>query len=195
MGRDKAQLRLQGQTFVTRIADALSPIVSQTSLVSAKLESAQLSLPLVADIYRDRGALGGLHAALVACRAAWLAVVSCDLPFVSSTLFERLVSLRRADTDAIVPLQADGRAQPLCALYRCETCLPVVERLLQRDELRPRVLLQQIRTRWVAPDELADLDQAELFFINVNTPADYALARLHAGDQGGKDESSTMSDE
>jgi molybdopterin-guanine dinucleotide biosynthesis protein A len=38
------------------------------------------------------------------------------------------------------------------------------------------VLLQQVRTRRVAFDELADLPGARLFFANVNTPAEYEEA-------------------
>jgi molybdopterin-guanine dinucleotide biosynthesis protein A len=54
--------------------------------------------------------------------------------------------------------------------------LSAAERLLRAGELRPRVLLNEVRTRWVEPSELADLPDSARFFTNVNTPADYALA-------------------
>ncbi|HLL77458.1 MAG TPA: molybdenum cofactor guanylyltransferase, partial [Pyrinomonadaceae bacterium] len=121
-------------------------------------------------------ALGGLHAALESCRAPWAAVVSCDLPFVTAELFARLASLRDTIFDAVAPRQEDGRAQPLCALYARDHCLRAAERLLRAGERRPRVLLAEARTRWITPDELADLPSSARFFTNVNTPADYALA-------------------
>jgi hypothetical protein len=31
-----------------------------------------------------------------------------------------------------------------------------------------------VRTRWIAFDELADLEGSESFFYNINTPEDYA---------------------
>ena len=40
-----------------------------------------------------------------------------------------------------------------------------------------KVLLARVRTRWVAFEELADLDGAGLFFMNVNTPEEYERAR------------------
>jgi molybdopterin-guanine dinucleotide biosynthesis protein A len=178
MGRDKARLYLGGHTFVERIAGSLHSIATQVSIVSARPESRELNLPVVVDIHRDCGALGGLHAALLACRATWAAVVSCDLPFVTGELFSRLASFRRAsEFDAIAPVQPDGRAQPLCALYARDACLEHAERLLRANERRPRVMLQQARTRWVVPSELADLKDAELFFRNINTPEDYEQAR------------------
>lgn len=182
MGTDKSRLLLGKQTFVERIAEALHSIATRISVVSARPESRELSLPVVADVYRNCGALGGLHAALAACRAPWAMVVSCDLPFVTGELFVRLAALRDETTDAVAPRQSDGRPQPLCALYERKPCLELTERLLQEGERRPRVLLQQLRTRWVAPAELADLKDAELFFLNVNTPADYRAARQRSGE-------------
>jgi molybdopterin-guanine dinucleotide biosynthesis protein A len=180
MGTDKARLLLGGTAFVERIAGALRLIAPDISVVSARPEKFDAGLPVVSDIHRDCGALGGLHAALKACRAPWAAIVSCDLPFVTGELFARLRALRTSETDAVSPVQPDGRPQPLCALYSPAGCLARVERLLREGERRPRALLQQVRTRWVAPAELSDLRDAELFFMNVNTPEDYRHARACA---------------
>ncbi len=182
MGQDKARLRLGDETFVARIAHALGAITAQVSLVSARPDSAGLSLPVVPDLFPDCGALGGLHAALAACCAPWAAVVSCDLPFVTRALWQRLATLRAHEFDVVAPVQADGRAQPLCALYAPAACLARSEQMLRTGELRPRRLLQQVRTRWVAPAELIDLTDAELLFMNINTPADYNAARLKVRD-------------
>jgi len=168
---------LEGHTFVERIAEALRPITPNISLVSARPGSFGARLPVVADIQRDCGALGGIHAALSACRAPWAAIVSCDLPFVTGELFLRLKDFCDEETDAVAPLQPDGRPQPLCALYSPARCLELVEQLLREGERRPRVLLRQAHTRWVVPAELADLPDAGLFFMNVNTPEDYERAR------------------
>lgn len=173
MGTDKARLLLDGRTFIERIARALGAITTKLTVVSARPDSFELSLPVVADVYLNCGALGGLHAALQACREPWAAIVSCDLPFVTGELFARLSVLRAEDTDAVAPVQPDGRPQPLCALYSPARCLVLADELLKAGERRPRVLLRQLRTRWVAPAELADLHDAELFFMNVNTPEDY----------------------
>jgi molybdopterin-guanine dinucleotide biosynthesis protein A len=182
MGTEKARLSLGGLTFIERIAGALRAITPDLRAVSARTESFNLNLPVVPDIHHDCGALGGLHAALRACRAPWAAIVSCDLPFVTGELFVRLCELRTQETDAVAPLQTDGRPQPLCALYSPAGCLERVERLLQEGERRPRALLRQVRTRWVAHTELDDLRDAGLFFMNVNTPEDYSSALERVGE-------------
>jgi molybdopterin-guanine dinucleotide biosynthesis protein A len=177
MGEDKSLLRLGERSFVEIITDALRPVASRVSLVSLRPGAAAHGLPVIADVFESRGAIGGLHAALAACKARWALVVSCDLPFVTTELFTRLASLRGDETDAVAPLQNDGRQQPLCALYAATTCRAVAEELIRADELRPRELLRRVRTRWAAFDELSDLAGSSLFFRNVNTPDDYRQAR------------------
>jgi molybdopterin-guanine dinucleotide biosynthesis protein A len=180
MGTDKSRLMLEGRTFIERIAGALRAIAPEISLVSARAQDFGASWPVIADIHHGCGALGGIHAALSVCRAPWAAIVSCDLPFVTGELFRRLKDFSDKDTDAVAPRQSDGRPQPLCALYSPARCLELVEQFIRLDERRPRILLRQVRTRWVAPTELADLPDAALFFMNVNTPEDYEHAREHA---------------
>lgn len=176
MGRDKARLRLGESTFVERIAGEIAHITERVSVVGAKEAMRGWPLPCVPDIHEGWGALGGLHAALAACRAPWTAVVACDLPFVTGELLARLIKMRNG-FDAVVPVQKDGRKQPLCAIYRTAVCCERAEELILSGERRPRALLSSIRTRLVAPEEFSDLEGATLFFMNVNTPEDYALAR------------------
>lgn len=169
MGTDKSQLLLEDQTFVKRIAATLLTVTNSVRLVGGQENS---GLPAVADVYPHWGALGGLHAALSACRSEWAIVVACDLPFVTSDLFQRLASLR-ANHDAVVPVQPDGRPQPLAAMYRADPCAQRATGLIEAGRRRPLDLLQSINTRWVEFAEIANIAQAERFFVNINTPEDY----------------------
>ena len=176
MGEDKALLRLGGELFVGRAARALGAVAGRVRVVSSRHEAAAHGLEVLPDLYEGRGALGGVHAALAACEAPWAAVLSCDLPFVTGELLARLASFRASSADAVAPTQEDGRPQPLCAFYARDPCLRMAEDLIRAGELRPRAMLGQVRTRWVAFEELEDLEGAGLFFRNVNTPEDYRRA-------------------
>jgi molybdopterin-guanine dinucleotide biosynthesis protein A len=173
MGADKSQLLLNGQTLTQRIAEALLKVAGTVTIVGRSIADPQLKG--IEDVYPQWGALGGLHAALAACSTAWAFVVACDMPFVSAELFSRLGSFR-GDYEALAPVQPDGRPQPLCALYRVAPCLSTAEKLIQSGERRPLTLLQSVRTRWVDFAELEDLEGAGSFFVNMNTPEDYARA-------------------
>ena len=169
MGTDKSQLLIENQTFVARIADSLLTITDSVRLVGGRENS---KLAVVPDIFPQWGALGGLHAAVTACRREWAIVVACDLPFVTAELCFRLASLRE-NYDAVVPIQEDGRPQPLCAFYRAETCARWATELIEAGRRRPLDLLESVNTRRVEFAEIANLAQAERFFVNINTPEDY----------------------
>jgi len=178
MGTDKARLQFGGQTSVERIAAELRPITARVSLVGRGPAGFDPDLRIVPDTHEQWGALGGIHAALGACAADWALIVACDLPFVTRDLCSRLLTFSQPESpDAVVPIQPDGRTQPLCALYRREPCLLKAEELIGSGEHTPRALLASVKTRWVRPEELIDLPGAENFFFNVNTPQDYERAK------------------
>ncbi len=170
MGTDKSRLLIDEQTFTERIAETLLKVTDSVTVVGQLVDS--LRLKTAEDVYPQWGALGGLHAALTACKREWAIVVACDLPFVTCDLFMRLTSLR-AGHEAVVPVQLDGRPQPLSALYRTDPCQRRATELIEAGQRRPLDLLQVVNTRWVPFWEIRDLDQAGEFFVNINTPDDY----------------------
>jgi molybdopterin-guanine dinucleotide biosynthesis protein A len=175
MGTDKSRLMLEGRSFVERIAAELSPVTLSVTVVgnNPTADERQVNLPTIPDVYPQWGALGGVHAALAACSAVWALIVACDFPFVTRELFAQLRTLGE-DFDAVAPVQLDGIPQPLCALYRVESCLGRAERLIKSGERKPIALLQSVETRWVSFAELSNLGGADHFFDNINTPEDYA---------------------
>jgi molybdenum cofactor guanylyltransferase len=170
MGTDKSQLLIDDQTLLERITATLLEITDLITIVGKPPNASPL--PSVQDVYPQWGALGGLHAALTACRREWAIVVACDLPYVTSALFAHLAALR-VDHEAVVPVQNDGRPQPLAALYRIEPCRQRATELIEAGRRRPLDLLEHVNTRWVSFDEIMNLEQAERFFVNINTPEDY----------------------
>ena len=170
MGTDKSQLLIERQTFTERIAETLFELTDSVAIVGRS--PADSALPTVPDVYPQWGALGGLHAALTACKREWAIVVACDLPFVTSELFLHLADMR-LDHDAVVPVQEDGRPQPLAALYSVDPCRERATELIETGSRRPLDLLEAVKTRWVAFAEIRNLPQAERFFVNINTPKDY----------------------
>src|SRR5258705_10434172 len=106
MGTDKSQLLIGEKTFNEHIAATLLEIVETVTVVGRSLVDPRLKS--VADVYPQWGALGGLHAALNACKSDWALVVACALPFVAADLFRGLATLRGVHK-AEVPLHPDTR--------------------------------------------------------------------------------------
>jgi molybdopterin-guanine dinucleotide biosynthesis protein A len=185
MGRDKALLKLGGVTLAERAvkttAEALTP--KQIYLVAAyedqfSAEDLPKNIPVMYDIYQDLGAYGALHAALKQARSEWIFVLACDLPFVTVDLLKFMAGMIDGTFEAIVNAAPDGRLQPLCAFYKTEKYLPLIEAMLQsKDRLPPLTrLLEKVSTKTVKPLELQHLPASENFFINVNTKEDMTAA-------------------
>jgi molybdopterin-guanine dinucleotide biosynthesis protein A len=177
MGSDKSQLEYHGVTAVERIAKALQSISTRISVVGSREGARRLDFTNIPDVHERWGALGGIHAALAACELSWAAIVACDLPLIEGELLLRLRSFANESSEAVVPIQPDGRKQPLCALYQRQPCLAEAERLIESGQHTPRALLDRVKTRWVFFEEIADLQDADNFFLNVNTPEDYDLVK------------------
>jgi molybdopterin-guanine dinucleotide biosynthesis protein A len=170
MGEDKSRLVFNGKSTIEMISQAMRPVTPTIHTVGS-LQIDPSGLPDVPDLIGRWGPLGGIQAALRAAVSEQCLIVACDLPFVSADLFTRLLELS-GDSDATVPIQADGYRQALCAIYRRLPCLEAAERSIAKAEHSPRAVLDKVKTRYVPFDEISDLNQANLFFFNVNTPGD-----------------------
>lgn len=182
MGRNKAQMVIGGRKLFERSANGLTKVChGNVTLVGDMGSDFDCELPIIRDIgsespTRSRAPVIGLLTALKFAKTAWIAILACDLPFVTAESLTRLASYRSNERDAVVPVQPDGRPQTLCAFYRRETCLPIVEAMVTRGDLKMQGLLSYVRTRFVRFDEIADLPGSADFFVNVNEPEDYEKA-------------------
>jgi len=181
MGRDKATLEFAGDTLLKRTAATVHRAFpsSRITLVAADTRQANEELPVIFDVHKDRGPIGAIHAALASAQTEWVLILACDLPFVSDVLLLHLSNLVAEDVDAIVPIQRDGKPQPLCALYRVGPCREQVGQILTDDHSAPpaKAITALVRTRFVPFDQLCELPGAEKFFLNLNTPDDYRRAK------------------
>lgn len=171
MGRDKALVELNGRTLLELALTKWQGFGQSLQLSVGPERRAALApegVPAVADIYPERGPLGGLHAGLLACPTELLLLTAVDSPFVTAELAEGLLA-------AIGPADAcvytlDGRPQPLFGLYRT-TCLSTAEELLRRNENKMGLLLRRVDTVYLAAEDPAP-------FRNLNTPEELAAARF-----------------
>jgi molybdopterin-guanine dinucleotide biosynthesis protein A len=174
MERNKAALRLGDKTFVELAADALAGIAPGRVSVVGGDRNAAAGLPFVPDkiFGAEKVSIYGLYTALMACETEWAAIVACDMPFVGSELWQYLLSQITEDIDAVVPVQPDGYPQPFCALYKCRTCVPVIEEMIENGNLRLREFLSRLKVGKTEFNEISNLPRSEHFFTNINTLPD-----------------------
>jgi molybdopterin-guanine dinucleotide biosynthesis protein A len=182
MGREKATLALGGKTLVERAVSVLKVVAGEVLTVGGNEVAGVPAIPDLAGGGPKKGkaSIFGLQAALVHARTEWAAVLACDLPFVTADLFGLLTSVARSSGDhveAVVPMQPDGKLQPLAAIYRPGACLKAIEAMIAGGDMRLHELVGRVDSKVVLPRTFAGLDPDGLLFFNINTPADYGAAK------------------
>jgi molybdopterin-guanine dinucleotide biosynthesis protein A len=78
----------------------------------------------------------------------------------------------------IVMAKLAARLHPMHALYGIR-CLPVMEQMIQARQLKVQemILHPSLRVRQITEADLVTIDPSGRSFYNVNTPADFDLAR------------------
>ena len=180
MGTDKALLEFEGKQFITQIAEELfwfdERIIARggNSRLEGELEREWTVIP---DFYPDHGPIGGLHAALSACRSDALFVVTCDMPLIESWLVRELCARmqetdfdeKRVDAyDVVISVGEGGKIHPLCGVYR-KSVIPVLEEQILSGRNRVMEALKRLRVNYVTVDSPAGVRQ----LANINTPQDY----------------------
>jgi molybdenum cofactor guanylyltransferase len=172
-GRDKSGLVVDGRTILDRQLTELASVVDDVLIVGgvAAHPAAHPMPRRIDDLVPGCGPLGGLHAALTAMTGGSVALLACDMPFVTAPFIAYLLSL--ADTADIVIPQTERGYHPLCAVYS-QNCLKAVTARLAERRLKMVDLLADVRVRRVTPEEIERFGDCHRLLANVNTPGEYA---------------------
>jgi len=174
MGEDKALKLFLGRPLIQRVVERLTPIADEVLLTTNHPERyGFLGIRLVPDLIPGLGPLGGLYTALASASYPAVAVVACDMPFASAALLEQAAkTLVEQDADIVIPRTVKG-LEPLHAIYRRSTCLPVVLSAIKRGQLKVIDWFPLVRIREQPPEEVIKVDPSGLTFWNINTPEEF----------------------
>jgi molybdopterin-guanine dinucleotide biosynthesis protein A len=177
MGQNKAMMPFLGRPLIERVWQRLADGADEVFVTTQDPEAmASLGLRGVVDRLPGRAALGGLYTALAEARHEIVAVVACDMPFVSANLLAaQRQKLVEAHADAVVPQSVDGM-EPLHAVYRRSNCLPVIEDALAHSQYRLMSWLGGVKLVIMPPDEVGRYAALERTFLNLNTPDEFRQA-------------------
>jgi molybdopterin-guanine dinucleotide biosynthesis protein A len=131
-------------------------------------------LPFIFDLYLGRGPLGGLYSSLASAETKWAFVLACDYPFVSAELIEFIKQQISDEYETIIPVQQDGRLQPLCGFYRDQPWLSILQEILDRPRISPPLyqLCEDANSRRLTYAEYSWIPNSENLFLNINTKED-----------------------
>lgn len=169
---NKLFARIGGKTVIEHTISRLSGSGRPLILIANKEEDYRfLGYPVYTDIYKGKGPISGIHAALGYAGTEWVWMIGGDMIYAEPGLADILLP-KAPDTDCVIPVNRNGQYEPLYGLYR-ESCLPVLEELIvNRKKYSILELYPIVRTVRVGWEEIREAGFRESIFTNINSPED-----------------------
>jgi molybdopterin-guanine dinucleotide biosynthesis protein A len=175
MGSDKTLLRLGDETLLSQALKLAGAVASEVWIVGDVKKFVAFGR-VVEDVYRERGPLGGIHAALSGSTTELNLMLAVDLPFVTQELLQFLLS-RALESGATVTVPRAGLGfQPLCAVYR-HGFREVAEQSLLEGKNKIDSLFAKVETCVIEESELLRAGFSWEMFRNLNTPEELEKAK------------------
>jgi len=177
LGRNKALETLDGKSLVEHVIERVEPLSERILIVTSHEKfdlPVSVKAEMLADLYPDKGPLGGIYTGLAASRSLYNIVVACDMPFLNTELLNYMLGLSR-DFDAVVPRLEEGMIEPLHSIYS-RGCLDNMKKRLEGNELKVHSFLKTVRVRYIEREESQKLDPELLSFFNINHQSDIERA-------------------
>jgi molybdopterin-guanine dinucleotide biosynthesis protein A len=174
MGTDKAFLELAGKPLIVRAVELAHELAVDVKIVGEPEKFAVYGA-VVADVYRDRGPLGGIHAALTESEAELNLMLAVDLPFIPARFLKYLLTRAESSNATVTVPSLAGCFQPLCAAYRKQFLIPA-ERALANGRNKIDQLFRKVSLCTVSEEDMAVNGFNSSIFRNLNTPEDWEQA-------------------
>lgn len=167
MGQDKAQIIYQNQSFLDYAVSLVENFTDD--IIISSNQSPVTNYPIVADLYKNIGPIGGLYAGLQAVKNDFVLVLPVDMPLLNKEVFDRLFKNFNSRKQMNI-FNLDDRPQMLTGIYH-KNILPVIEEQILQKDYKLQHLLQK------ASYKLIDATAFKSIFVNVNSPVE--LNRLN----------------
>ncbi len=167
---NKAFLEIEGKRLIDGITSTFKDIFPEVIIVTnSPLDYLDQNCVIVSDIFKNKGALGGIYTGLFYASFDHAFVAACDMPFLNRSFIEHMIE--RADKyDVVVPEASDG-FQPLHAIYS-KRCLNPIKKLMDANNLKITDFYKGLKILVIPGEEIATFDPGQKQFINVNTKED-----------------------
>jgi len=166
MGTDKGLLKINDKPMVEYVIDIAKEFSDDIYIITYNQKYNQFHLPLLSDIYPEKGPLGGIYTGLMNIKNSSAIVLSCDTPFIDKKTIETILeSVQNYD---IVYASENGKIHPLIGVYH-KNCLPTFKKCLIENKLKMTLAFEELNTL-----ELKIKPDNPKAFLNVNSKEDLA---------------------
>jgi molybdenum cofactor guanylyltransferase len=164
MGKDKCLVQFNKKKLIDYTIEIFKPITSEILISSGRVGHSQLGYKTIKDEFLDCGAIGGIHSTLKNTETEINILAPCDMPFISTELFEFLLQ-KINNYDAVIPV-FNGKVEPLTGVYS-RNILPIVENQIRNKKYKILSLLESINTNFIEINPTLPF-YSEKMFTNIN---------------------------
>jgi molybdopterin-guanine dinucleotide biosynthesis protein A len=131
MGMNKSFLKLGSKYVVEVIYEVMAGLFRNVLVITNEPERySELGYITFADIYKDKGPLGGIHSGLIHSGTEKNFILSCDMPLINESVLRFIIDYP-LESDIKVAF-ADNFIQQLCGLYS-KSLIPGIESELLKE--------------------------------------------------------------
>jgi len=178
MGSNKALLTIDGERLIDRTVTLFKELFSEVIIVTnAPREYLDQDVAIATDVFKGKGALGGIYTGLFYATHEHVFAAACDMPFLQKP-FMTFMMEQVGKNDIVVPVEAEGY-QPLHAIYS-RRCMVPMKRLMDEDRLKVTGFYKGMKILTIPEETTRAFDPSGRMFLNINSPTD--LEKIQAGD-------------
>ncbi len=143
MGQEKGLVLWKNKPFIAHIIEVAKSFSVDLFLITNNIDYEKFGFPLFADIYEDKGPVGGIFTAFNYAKNKNILILSCDIPFIQSSIIENLIDACKESSAKATFFGKKEQIHPLIGIYNSEIKSTFKDAIL-RNELKLKLLIQSI---------------------------------------------------
>ncbi len=117
MQTEKGLINYIGKPFIQWVIEAIKPITKSIFLVTDNQDYSSFGFPLIPDVYKNKGPIGGIYSALNHSVNEYNLLLSCDIPNITTSVINRYLVSNLSNEKDVSFLSDDENSYPLIAVY------------------------------------------------------------------------------
>ncbi len=143
MQSEKGLVKFKNKPFIQWVIDAIKPITNNIFLVTDNPDYSFFGYTIVADVYKDKGPIGGIYSALNRSETEYNLILSCDVPNISTSVIQKYLINKMTNNHDVTFLSDDKNIYPLIAIYN-KRLVPKFFDAITSDKLKLVSLLNEL---------------------------------------------------
>ncbi len=149
MQTDKGLVNFKDKPFIQWVIDAAKNISNRIFLVTNNSDYQNFGYPLISDIYKDKGPVGGIFSALKHAQSNKIMVLSCDIPNIKSEILQNFLLNNVQENLDILMLSDQEKIYPLIGIYS-KSVMDGFENAIKTDKLKLILVIKDFKFKTIS---------------------------------------------